>query len=254
MKVKEIKEILGNKFLSKARGQSLLLDENIAEKIALTVPVNNEKEILEIGPGLGIITQYLKNRGLHVKAVEIDEDFCRYLESRNIEVINEDFLELEINGKLPHVVAGALPYSVSIPIMLKVIKNRNHFYRWLFVVQKEVAQRITSQPGRKSYSSLSILFQILFEVNKEFDINPSAFFPKPEVFSTVITGKKRENPDITVDREFERFLRDIFRYRRKNLRNNLRDYEKGDISIDLKRRAENLSIEEVITLYSQVKK
>ncbi|MEO0294045.1 MAG: 16S rRNA (adenine(1518)-N(6)/adenine(1519)-N(6))-dimethyltransferase RsmA [candidate division WOR-3 bacterium] len=250
MTTEEIKKIIGNKRLSKAKGQTLLLDENIARKFASLIPFEKGKKILEIGPGLGIITKYLINRGFEVLGVEIDKDFCKYLASKGINVICGDFLKLEIDPSFKTVV-GALPFSISIPILEKIKKERHKIKEWFFILQKEVAERVISEPCSRSYSSLSILFNILYDISLEFEINPLAFFPKPDVFSTVLKGVLKEKPLIEVNENFEKFLRTIFRYRRKTLRNNLIDYNTNRVTIDLNRRAETLKIEEVIQLYKE---
>jgi 16S rRNA (adenine1518-N6/adenine1519-N6)-dimethyltransferase len=251
MTVKEVKEILGDKYLSKARGQNLLLDENIARKFANLVSLGKNKKILEIGPGLGIITKYLKNRDLEVIAIEIDPDFCRYLETLGIKVVCEDFLKIKLDTSFPEIAAGALPFSVSVPILKKIKDNRHKIKEWTFILQKEVAERFTAKPGSKSYSSLSILFNIIYDISYEFEIKPEAFFPKPEVHSSVIKGTQKDNPIIEVDKFFEKFLKDIFRFKRKTLKNNLFDYNTEGISIDLSRRAETLTKKEAVQLYRE---
>jgi 16S rRNA (adenine1518-N6/adenine1519-N6)-dimethyltransferase len=251
MTVKEVKEILGDKYLSKARGQNLLLDENIAKKLADLVSPLKDKKVLEIGPGLGIITKYLKNRGFEVIAVEIDPDFCRYLENSGIKIVCEDFLKIELDSSFPEIAAGALPFSVSVPILKKIMNNRDKIKEWIFVLQKEVAERFTSKPGNKSYSSLSILFNIIYDIKCEFEIKPEVFFPKPEVFSSVIKGTINDNPIIKVNEVFEKFLKDIFRFKRKTLKNNLFDYNTDNVSIDLSRRAETLTKKEAVQLYRE---
>ncbi len=251
MKVKEIRKILGDKNLSKTRGQNLLLDENIAKKFATLLSPADGKKILEIGPGLGIITRHLKNRGFEVIAVEIDPDFYRYLKNSGVKVICDDFLKINLDSSFPEVVAGALPFSVSIPILKKIKDNRNRIKKWVFILQKEVAERLTSEPGNKAYSSLSILFNILYDIKCEFEIKPQAFFPRPEVFSSVIKGTLKGNPTIEVDNAFEKFLKDIFRFKRKTLKNNLLDYNSKGVSIDLNRRAETLTKDEAVQLFRE---
>ena len=253
MTVKEIKKILGDKLLSKARGQNLLLDENIARKFTKLISRAYGKKVLEIGPGLGIITRHLKNSGFDLVAIEIDHDFYNYLKDLGVNVIHGDFLEIESELSFPKVVIGALPFSVSLPILQKIKDNRNKIKEWIFILQREVAMRFTSKPGSKSYSSLSILFNILYDIKYEFEIKPEAFFPKPEVISTVIKGVLKENPIIEVDESFEVFLKDIFRFKRKTLKNNLFDYDTDHVSIDLKRRAETLEINEAVQLYRECK-
>ncbi len=249
MKVEDIKRILGDKHLSKSRGQILLLDENIAERIADLVNGVEDERILEIGPGLGIITKYLLKKEYKVTTVEIDKDFCRYLIKNGIEVINKDFLTLSIDDSLPPMVLGALPFSISLKIFLRVKDHRDHFKRWVFVMQKEVGERLTSRPNSKSYSSLSVLFQILYHMEVKFDISPKSFFPQPLVTSTVIKAYLNEKPIVNVTLKFERFLQDIFRFRRKTLKNNLFNYRIKDVSVPLTRRAESLSVREVVKLY-----
>ncbi|MBN1695002.1 ribosomal RNA small subunit methyltransferase A [candidate division WOR-3 bacterium] len=251
MTVKEIKNILGDKHLSKARGQNLLLDENIGRKFADLLSLTHGKRILEIGPGLGIITKYLKNRGFEVIGVEIDPDFCSYLKTSGVNVLCEDFLKMHLDSSAPEVVVGALPFSMSLPILKKIKDNRDKIKEWIFVLQKEVAERFTAEPRSKSYSSLTVLFNILYDIRCEFEIKPEAFFPKPEVFSTVIKGIINKNPIIEVNEVFEKFLKDIFRYKRKTLKNNLFDYNIELVSIDLKRRAETLTKDEAVQLYRE---
>ncbi len=253
MTVKEIKNILGDKHLSKARGQNLLLDENIGRKFADLLSLTHGKRVLEIGPGLGIITKHLKNRGFEIIGVEIDPDFCSYLKNLGMNVICEDFLKMYLDPSFPEVVVGALPFSMSLPILRKIKDNRDKIKEWIFVLQKEVAERFTARPESKSYSSLTVLFNILYDIRCEFEIKPEAFFPKPEVFSTVIRGILKENPIIKVNKGFEKFLQDIFRFKRKTLKNNLFDYNIERVSIDLKRRAETLNSDEVVRLYRECK-
>jgi len=254
MTVKEIKNILGDKHLSKARGQNLLLDGNIGRKFADLLSLTHGKRVLEIGPGLGIITKYLKNRGFEVIGVEIDPDFCSYLKNLGVNVLCEDFLKTRLDSSFPEIAVGALPFSMSLPILLKIKNNRDKIKEWIFVLQKEVAERFTAGPGSKSYSSLSVLFNILYDVRCEFEIKPEAFFPKPEVFSSVIKGILKENPIIKVNKGFEKFLKDIFRFKRKTLKNNLFDYNIEGVSIDLKRRAETLHTDDVVRLYRECKR
>lgn len=253
MTVKEIKKILGDKYLSKSRGQSLLLDENIAEKITRLVSSVRYETILEIGPGLGILSRHLLDRGFKVIAIEIDRDFCAYLKKTEVDVICEDFLKVKMDSSFPEVAVGALPFSVSVPILNKIKDNRSKIKEWVFVLQKEVAERFTAKPSTKVYSSLSVLFNILYDIKSEFDIKPEAFFPKPDVISTVIKGVLKEAPLIEVDEKFEEFLRDIFRFRRKTLKNNLFDYDIRGVTIDLKRRAETLTKSEAVQLYRECK-
>jgi 16S rRNA (adenine1518-N6/adenine1519-N6)-dimethyltransferase len=251
MTVKEIKDILGDKHLSKARGQNLLLDENIGRKFADLLSLTHDKRVIEIGPGLGIITKYLKNRGFEVIGIEIDQDFCSYLEKLGVNILCEDFLKTHVDSSFPKVVVGALPFSMSLPILQKIKENRDKIKEWIFIVQKEVAERFTARPASKSYSSLTVLFNILYNIKVEFEIKPKAFFPKPEVFSSVIMGRLKEKPIIEVNEGFEKFLKDIFRYKRKTLKNNLFDYNIERVSIDLKRRAETLHTDEIVRLFRE---
>lgn len=254
MKVSEIKNIIGCKHLSKSKGQTLLIDENIAEKIANAASELAENRILEIGPGLGIISRYLIEEGLHVLAVEIDSDFCSYLEKLDLNVINDDFLRLEIDNSYPEAAVGALPFSMSVKIVLKLKDYRQYIKNWIVVMQDEVTDRLIADPGTKSYSSISVLFQVLYRMEKLFTINPDSFFPRPEVKSSVLKAMIRENPGIEVDRGFERFLKELCRFRRKMIKNNLIDYDLSKVEISPKKRAENLSPKEIIELYQQVER
>ena len=220
MTVKEVKEILGDKYLSKARGQNLLLDENIAKKFAYLVSTAKNKKVLEIGPGLGIITKYLKNRNLEVIAVEIDPDFCRHLENLGIKVVCEDFLKMKLDTSFPEIAAGALPFSVSVPILKKIKDNRDKIKEWTFVLQKEVAERICAGPGKLSVLALSV--RIYGEPEIVGYVHRSSFYPAPKVDSAILKIKNiRRNHPAEYYKNLFRIIKIGFSSKRKKLANNL---------------------------------
>ena len=247
----------------KELGQSFLLDEHIAESIVDEAQLTEEDTVLEIGPGLGVLTEPLLRRAGRVFAVEVERGLCEALRVRlpnweNLTLLNENILEIELTriaeegtGKLK--IVSNLPYQVTSPILNYILENRTLIQLAVLTVQNEVARRITAQPGGKAYGLLSILVQYRASPEMLFSIQPSSFYPSPRVVSTVVRLELRTTPVLSVDEPmFLRLLKACFSQRRKMLKNTLRTSFPltpelfGNIShqtgIDLRRRAETLSL------------
>lgn len=255
----------------KKLGQHFLNDESIAEKIVSFADVKQNETVLEIGPGKGILTSILLERAKKVIAVEIDESLIRYLNRRfskvpGLELVHKDFLKYDIpvfSEKIK--VIGNLPYNIGIRIIKKLIKFRVRSYHMIFMLQKEVAQRLVASPGVKDYGSLSIFMQSHFKIEILMNISPNSFTPPPKVSSALIKVKSQEslfkqfdNPEL-----FFKVVKAAFSHRRKKLRNNLKylSIENNDMKaisrdagLDLDLRGEMLSIEDYLKLTRSINK
>lgn len=251
----------------KSLGQNFLQDQNIINKIASSLTPSKNDLIIEIGPGAGALTKELVKKECDVICFEIDkrlENILNKLESdnNNLKVIFEDFLKVNIKtyidtkkyDKLYFV--GNLPYYITTAIINKIIKESNP-YEIVIMVQKEVAERFNATPGSREYGSLSVFLQYNFKIEKVCDVNKKYFEPIPKVDSTVIkfktTSKYKEK--VKNEDKFYKIIKDSFTHKRKNLRNNLMNYDLSKIeeilkkyNKDLTSRAESLTIEEFIEI------
>lgn len=224
-------------------GQNFLIDSNILEKIVVAADITSEDVVLEIGPGIGTLTQYLCESAKSVIAVEIDKHLIPILndtlsEYSNVEVINEDILKLDINkiidekaeGKPIKVVAN-LPYYITTPIIMGLFENKVNLKSITIMVQKEVAMRMQAGPGTKDYGSLSLAVQFYAKADIAMIVSPNCFIPRPNVGSAVINLVKHENPPVKVANEdyMFRVIRAAFNQRRKTLQNGLNN--SGDINV-----------------------
>ncbi|MGZ9414079.1 16S rRNA (adenine(1518)-N(6)/adenine(1519)-N(6))-dimethyltransferase RsmA [Mycoplasma sp. 5370] len=216
------KEIRAKKQL----GQNFLIDKNIINKIIEIANVEN-KEIIEIGPGQGALTEILVSKAKHLTAFEIDNDMIEILKnkitSKNFNLIHNDFLKEEISFDSKKEVVANLPYYITSKILFKIFENINSFSKLTIMVQDEVAQRIVSKNNKSEYGKLSVSCQFLADVTKEFIVPPTCFFPKPKVNSAIITLKIKENLDQNYVNEFLEFVKLCFSMKRKTLYNNLKN-------------------------------
>ena len=244
-------------------------DEYVAEKIVSFADVRQDETVLEIGPGKGILTSILLSQAQKVIAVEIDDELIRYLKRRfskaqNLCLIHKDFLKYDLSILSEKIkVIGNLPYNIGTRIIMHIINFRERFSNVIFMLQKEVAERLVASPGTKDYGSLSIFIQLYFYGEILMNIPPESFSPPPKVFSTIVNlePKKQlfgqfDNPEL-----FHKIVKLAFSHRRKKLRNNLKalplgDYDMKEISletgIDLGLRGEMLSIKEYLRLTQSV--
>lgn len=211
-------------------GQHFLTDLNIARRIADTVDACPEIPVLEIGPGMGVLTQYLVEKPREVKAVEIDAESVAYLHEYfpklKDNIISEDFLRMnlgEIFGGRQFVLTGNYPYDISSQIFFKMLENRDLIPCCTGMVQREVALRMASEPGSKAYGILSVLVQAWYDVDYLFTVSEGVFNPPPKVQSAVIRMTRNAVSDLGCDEKlFKRVVKTVFNQRRKMLRVSLR--------------------------------
>lgn len=252
-------------------GQHFLVNPHALKKIVRVIHPQKDELIVEIGAGKGILTQALAQKGGTIIAVERDPaliPFLEKLESPNLKILQKDILTLSLHKiRKDHPqpanllkIVGNLPYSISSPVLEKVLQERDIISVCVFLLQKEVAVRICAQPGSKKFAPLSILFQNYFTAQLHFTLSPGSFFPPPQVESALISLKRREKPVFPLKDEprFRAFLQGAFRHRRKKLSNNLKrmDFPFSSIHtafhrIGLKEnvRPEQLSLSQFVSIY-----
>lgn len=218
-------------------GQNFLIDPRVLDKIIAAAEITKDDFVLEIGPGIGTMTQYLAEAAREVTAVEIDRNLIPILsetlsEYENVTVLNQDVLKTDIaaiaqerNGGRPIKVAANLPYYITTPIIMGLFESRVPIDSITVMVQKEVAQRMQAQPGTKDYGALSLAVQYYAEPYIAANVPPNCFIPRPNVGSAVIRLKKYENPPVKVQDEalLFRLIRASFNQRRKTLVNGLKN-------------------------------
>jgi len=217
---------------SKARGQSFLIDANMAAYIVREATADGPLNILEIGPGLGSLTKELLAHAERLLVVEKDRGLARALQERfmgdgRLLVVCEDFLTLDLEtclgGARPWRVVANLPYSITTPILFRLFDHRRHFDSLFLTLQKEVAQRIAAPSGTREYGALSVAVQMWSEVKILRRIPPECFFPRPRVTSALVRFDLREEPAFPLSDAglFESLSRGLFQHRRKQLANSL---------------------------------
>ena len=242
-------------------GQNFLNDDNILNNIANSVDIKEEDLVIEIGPGAGALTNKLVKKTKKVVCFEIDTDLKQYLkkyEDDGVKVVYGDFLKQDVNEIIKgykynnlYIIAN-LPYYITTPIITKIIDDKIPVNKCVFMVQKEVADRFVAAKSTKEYNSLTIFLSYYFDISKMFNVSKNVFYPKPNVDSAVIMLTKRKEPFVSVKNEelFFKLVRDAFIFKRKTLKNNLKNYNLDKIyevlkkyDLDLSVRAETLSIE-----------
>ncbi len=244
----------------KSLGQHFLNDKNIAEKVANSIP-SNDLPLLEVGPGMGMLTGFLLQRSNPLKVIEIDGESVDYLKNHLHEldhgqIIHADFLRTDLNSVFdnPFGIVGNFPYNISSQILFRMIENRPLVPMLCGMFQKEVAQRIAAPHGNKQYGILSVLLQTWFEVKFLFPVSEHVFTPPPAVQSAVVLiTLKSEQPEISHPDRYIRLVKTAFNQRRKMLRNALSAMIGHEFSSSfLTLRAERLSIDDFITLYHEI--
>lgn len=243
----------------KSLGQNFLQDENILKNIANSITTKTNDLIIEIGPGKGALTKYLKEKNSFLICYEIDErmkEILKKLEDNKTKIIFNDFLQADIINDSQeftyeniYIIAN-IPYYITTPIIKKVIKQEK-LKSMTLLIQKEVAERLTAKPGSKSYGSLTVYLNYYFNINYLFNVSKYAFNPIPKVESAVVNFERIKNK-ISVKNEklFFKLINDSFKMKRKTLKNNLKEYNWTKIKTILEKRnlnesvrAEELSIE-----------
>jgi 16S rRNA (adenine1518-N6/adenine1519-N6)-dimethyltransferase len=238
-------------------GQHFLKDEGIARKIANTLTGEGYKSVLEIGPGMGILTKYLIDRGFSdLRVIEIDNESVHYLKENYPdlkEIIRGDFLTMDINSHFSDKLAviGNFPYNISTQILFRVLQYREKITEVCGMLQKEVAERICGNPGSKTYGILSVLLQSFYTTEYLFTVPESVFSPPPKVKSGVIRLKRNDIKKLDCDENlFIRVVKAGFNQRRKTLRNSIRsafDLKREDYE-DFYLRPEQLSVEQFVKM------
>ncbi|HCC72122.1 MAG TPA: 16S rRNA (adenine(1518)-N(6)/adenine(1519)-N(6))-dimethyltransferase [Bacteroidales bacterium] len=237
-------------------GQHFLTDRNIARKISLCLEAKDYSNVLEIGPGTGILTAYLLERGFeNFKVIEIDNEAVEYLraEYRSLDIIEGDFLQLDMDSTFDDRlgIIGNFPYNISSQIFFKVLEYRDKVSELTCMLQKEVADRLVSGPGSKVYGILSVLLQAYYDIELLFNVPAGVFSPPPKVQSAVIRLKRREEELVYYDEKlFFKVVKITFNQRRKIIKNSLKPLvdTSGLDNMILKKRPEQLGIDDFIEL------
>lgn len=246
----------------KSLGQNFLMDDQVIENIVAASVADPETPIVEIGPGLGVLTRILAKRAQKIWAVELDRGkvglLQRELQGLPVEILNMDALKLnlaDIWGTKKGVLVGNLPYYITSPLLMHFLEQKESLQSMVVMVQKEVADRLIAKPGGKDYGILSIAAQISAHPEKLFEVPPRAFWPAPKVTSAVVRFELRPYPGLRVqEKDFFRVVKASFSQRRKTLGNSLagglgvNKQQVGEIlaaaGVDEQRRAETLTIDE----------
>lgn len=254
----------------KALGQHFLKDLDIAKKIAQTIETTQlpdeakkwgDLPVLEVGPGMGVLSQFLMESGREVKAVELDSESVEFLRKvfPKLDVVEGDFLKMDLSDifKTEFTLIGNYPYNISSQIFFKVLDYKEKIPVVAGMLQKEVAQRICSGPGSKVYGILSVLLQAWYDCDYLFDVAPGVFSPPPKVTSGVIRLIRNSRASLGCDeRLFKTIVKTSFGQRRKTLRNSLASLIPVNSPVwqdsILSRRPETLSVEEFINLTKQL--
>lgn len=248
----------------KALGQHFLTDMGIAQSIADTVDCRPSLPILEIGPGTGVLTQFLIDKDRLFKTVELDGESVRYLRSAYPQLgdnlIEGDFLRLnlhELFGGEKFLLTGNYPYNISSQIFFKMLDNMDLIPCCTGMVQREVAQRICAAPGNKAYGILSVLIQAWYDAEYLFTVRPEVFNPPPKVHSAVIRLTRNDRVDLGCNAElFKRVVKGTFNQRRKMIRNSIRSCIGKESPLPscqwLDKRPEQLSVQDFIELTNLV--
>ena len=250
--------------------QNFLVDHNLAEKIVGLLNIQKDDVVFEIGPGHGILTHLIADFGAKLFSFEIDSELVKELQAEfkdysNVEIVGTDFLKVEpekfTQGKFKLI--GNIPYDITSPIIDWITKYRRHLTVGVITAQKELADRISSGPNSKNWAPISIFAQCYYRITSVLTIPPTAFRPKPRVYSSTLLFEPAENYDIEDWDYFEKVVRQSFRNRRKLLTNNLADFEgltKSSLDGILEKaglpklvRAEQVDIGQFIILSRQIK-
>lgn len=266
------KEILDKYGLraKKGFGQNFLVDPVIVTRCA--EEAHPEGAVIEIGPGIGSLTEALAQHAQHVTSYEIDESLIPVLQDTlqkydNVEIILEDFLETDIRTKVRELkerygqvtVCANLPYYITTPVLFKIFAMGNDIPYITVMVQKEVGDRFAAEPNDPDYSALSVQGQYLYKVRKLFTVPGRSFNPSPKVDSVIIQFERREDADLSIDIDaFSEMVRALFKQRRKTVYNNLKEYVKdserakkilADADIKEGCRAQELTVEQIKKIY-----
>ena len=239
-------------------GQHFLSDDNIAKKIVELVDLKNHKQIVEVGPGMGALTDHLIENVKNLSIIEIDDECIEYLNNKyhnkDLEIISANFLKYDLkcynDNKI--LIIGNFPYNISSQIIFKVIENRDIVSSLIGMFQKEVAARICSNSGNKTYGILSVLTQLYYDVTIHFDVSPNVFNPKPKVNSSILSLKRKKSIKINCDEKLLfKIVKLSFQQRRKKIKNSLKKLDIPEVILEdsiFEYRPEQLSSSEFVKL------
>ena len=272
MTKEQVKKILEQNdiIVKKQYGQYFLLDDNILKNIVKSAELKKDTKVIEIGPVLGFLTNYLQQATTNVLCYEIDEQMVEHLNelNYNISIINDDFLKRNLNKDFKNIfdnsnnitLVANLPYYITTPILLKVLEETTRIDKMIVMMKTEVAKRLCGKPSTKDYNALSVLIQYFTNPRIIFNVSPKSFFPEPNVESSVVMIEKKEEPLLEVKNLdfFLKFNRNIFSQRRKTLYNNIQkayNYDKELIkkiikenNLDDSVRSEELDVSQIVIL------
>lgn len=243
-------------------GQNFIKDRSIVERIVNESDILDDTLVIEVGPGKGILTDELSKKARMVISYEIDNDLSVFLNNKfnsidNVKIIFDDFLTRDIkkdidkyNYKYLYFIAN-VPYYITTPILMKVIESQLNVDKIVIMVQKEVGERFSAHIGSRDYSSITVFLNYFFVIEKLFIVDRSKFVPSPNVDSIVIAFTKRDMTSLVNDYKFFfKLVRDSFKFKRKTIKNNLRDYDLEKISsvlinngLSLSSRAEEIDVD-----------
>ncbi len=251
----------------KKYGQNFLHNIDIINTIVNSVDIKEDDLILEIGPGSGVLTKELKKFNSKIIAFEIDTDLrnkLNLLEDSKTEIIYSDFLKINIFDYIKDLkynklyIIANLPYYITTPIIEKIIDSKIEPYEMILMVQKEVGERFIASPGNKSYGYFTVYLNNYFNVSKVIDVNKNCFIPVPKVDSMVVKFLKKEVEPIDKEK-FIKLIHDSFQFKRKNIKNNLKDYDLNKIEqilnehgITLLSRAEDIPFKVFVDIVKKI--
>ncbi len=250
---------MSNVRAKKNLGQHFLKDQNIAKQIVESLKDKSVKKVLEVGPGMGVLTQYLlQDKTVELYAVEIDRESVEYLNSHYPElkerIISHDFLQLNLHDYFqePFALIGNFPYNISSQIFFKVLEYKDQIPEIVGMLQKEVAERLASPPGSKAYGILSVLLQAYYNIEYLFTVHEDVFVPPPKVKSGVIRVTRNSVKQLDCDEKlFKTVIKMAFNQRRKTMRNSLKAMivtEELKVNKILDLRPGQLSVSQFVTL------
>ncbi len=235
-------------------GQHFLFQPSILERIVAAACPPGTETCIEIGPGPGGLTEHLLPRCKRLIAVELDAQLAanlrtRYASESKFELVEANVLDTDLSGWGPAVVCGNLPYYITSPIIEKTLQLGPSLLRGVFLVQKEVADRLGAAPGSRDYGYLSVATQVYCEVQRLFIVKPASFRPPPKVDSAVVRLSPRPELPVPDPHDFLKFASKCFQFKRKTLRNNVREVPEPYAS----KRAEQLSVAELAKIYEMLR-
>lgn len=259
-----VKKVLGDLKAKKKFGQNFLIDTNTVEKIA-KLACDNDIKTIEIGPGLGALTEQLLKYSKSVDAYEIDKDIYEILRNSindtNLSLFLQDFLDVDLSIYKERVnICSNLPYYVTTPILFKIFESDLDINKVTVMVQKEVGDRLNAKVGSEDYGALSIEVQYLYDVKLEMNISKNVFYPQPNVDSAIISFVPKTARNKQFEDKFFELVKNCFRMRRKTLNNNLKDLLDNEtidriykeMNLDKNVRAEQLSLNDYLNMYKVI--